>query len=115
MMEPFGALAYVSGRVLAAYTGVLFEEGAIGVADLWADVIYKLILTGVALGTVFWGYYRFVRGRTYRRKLTTSVSGTVMLDPSRPASTSSPPSVLRASASPAWRYTRRPPPWATRR
>jgi hypothetical protein len=84
MMEPFEALAYVSGRVFRL-PWVLFEERAIGVADLWADVIYKLVMTVIALGTVFWGYHRFVRGKTYRRRLATSVSGTVRHDPSRPA------------------------------
>jgi hypothetical protein len=86
-MELFGVSSYVCDCALAAFSAILVQHGPgpLEVAGRWVDLAYKLVFTAIALGGVFWGYYRFVRGRTYRRKLTTSVSGTVRRDPSRPA------------------------------
>lgn len=43
-------------------------------ARTWADLINKAVLTIIAIGGVIWGYYKFVRGRTFRRRLTLTVS-----------------------------------------
>ena len=56
--------------------------GPLESARAWADLFYKTVLAIVPLAAAVWGYYKFVRGRTFRRRLTTEVSGQVRRDPS---------------------------------
>ncbi len=56
--------------------------GPLDAARAWADLVYKLVFIIVPVATAVWAYYKFVRGRTFRRRLTTSVSGVVRRDPS---------------------------------
>lgn len=60
---------------------MLQGAGPLELARAWADLLYKTVLVIVPLATAVWAYYKFVRGRTFRRRLTTEVSGSVQRDP----------------------------------
>lgn len=64
-----------------AEAALMFQSGPLDLARAWADLLYKSVLVVVPLATAVWAYYKFVRGRTFRRRLTTEVSGFVRRDP----------------------------------
>ena len=59
---------------------LLQDARPLDLARAWADLLSKTVFVIVPVATAIWGYYKFVRGRTFRRRLTTEVSGSVSRD-----------------------------------
>lgn len=55
--------------------GFLIEECSLQNAQLLADSMQKTAATLAIVGAAVWGYFRFVRGRTFKRRLECEVTG----------------------------------------
>lgn len=57
------------------------QTGTLSTLQTWADIAQKSAATVAILGTAGWAYFKFVRGRTFRRRLELTLSGEVRRGP----------------------------------
>ena len=57
------------------------QTGTLSTLQTWADIAQKSAATVAILATAGWAYFKFVRGRTFRRRLELSLSGEVRRGP----------------------------------
>ena len=57
------------------------QGGALPTLQAWADIAQKSAATVAIVGTAAWAYFKFVRGRTFRRRLELTISGEVRRGP----------------------------------
>jgi hypothetical protein len=57
------------------------QAGVLSTVQTWADIAQKTAATVAIVGTAGWAYFKFVRGRTFRRRLELTISGEVRLGP----------------------------------
>lgn len=57
------------------------QAGALSTVQTWADIAQKTAATVAIVGTAGWAYFKFVRGRTFRRRLELTISGEVRRGP----------------------------------
>lgn len=62
--------------------GVFLDKCSLAGAQLLFDALQKATATVAILGTAIWAYFRFVSGRTLKRRLECSIEGTATLDDS---------------------------------
>ena len=53
------------------------QGGALQTLQAWADIVQKTAATIAIVGTAGWAYFKFVRGRTFRRRVELTISGEV--------------------------------------
>jgi len=51
------------------------QGGALQTLQAWADIVQKTAATVAIVGTAGWAYFKFVRGRTFRRRVELTISG----------------------------------------
>lgn len=57
------------------------QGGALSTLQAWADIAQKTAATVAIFGTAGWAYFKFVRGRTFRRRAELTISGEVRRGP----------------------------------
>lgn len=57
------------------------QGGALSTLQAWADIVQKTAATVAIVGTAGWAYFKFVRGRTFRRRVELTISGEVRRGP----------------------------------
>ena len=53
------------------------QSGYLPTLQAWADIVQKTAATVAIVGTAGWAYFKFVRGRTFRRRVELTISGEV--------------------------------------
>src|SRR5215204_594420 len=61
--------------------GDLAQANTLSTVQAWAEIAQKTAATVVIVGTAGWAYFKFVRGRTFRRRLELTISGEVRRGP----------------------------------
>lgn len=79
-MLSVGALVDLAQRILALAQQAQ-QDGALSTAQTWADIAQKTAATIAIVGTAGWAYFKFVRGRTFRRRVELTISGEVRQRP----------------------------------
>jgi hypothetical protein len=57
------------------------QADVLSTVQTWADIAQKTAATVAIVGTAGWAYFKFVRGRTFRRRLELTISGEVRRGP----------------------------------
>jgi hypothetical protein len=57
------------------------QGGALQTLQAWADIVQKTAATVAIVGTAGWAYFKFVRGRTFRRRVELMILGEVRREP----------------------------------
>ncbi len=57
------------------------QANTLSTVQAWADIAQKTAATVAIVGTAGWAYFKFVRGRTFRRRLELTISGEVRRGP----------------------------------
>ncbi len=57
------------------------QGGTLPTLQAWADIAQKTAATVAIVGTAGWAYFKFVRGRTFRRRVELTISGEVRRGP----------------------------------
>ena len=73
--------ADVVGDPTHTVLALALEAGALPTLQSLADIAQKTAATIAIVGTAGWAYFKFVRGRTFRRRLELTISGEVRRTP----------------------------------
>lgn len=65
------------GDLAQALLVLALQNNTLSTIQAWADIIQKAAATVAIVGTAGWAYFKFVRGRTFRRRLESTISGEV--------------------------------------
>jgi hypothetical protein len=57
------------------------QPDTLSTLQMWADIAQKSAATVAIVGTAGWAYFKFVRGRTFKRRLELTISGEVRRGP----------------------------------
>ncbi len=57
------------------------QTNALSGVQAWADILQKTAATVAIVGTAGWAYFKFVKGRTFRHRLESTISGEVRRGP----------------------------------
>jgi hypothetical protein len=71
----------VIGNLTHVFLALASHSGALSTLQTLADIAQKTAATIAIVGTAGWAYFKFVRGRTFRRRLELMISGEVRRDP----------------------------------
>jgi hypothetical protein len=69
------------GDLTHAFLALALQTGALSTLQTLADIAQKSAATIAIVGTAGWAYFKFVRGRTFRRRLELTISGEVRRNP----------------------------------
>jgi hypothetical protein len=71
----------VVGDLAHTFLALVAQSGALSTAQTLADIVQKTAATVAIVGTAGWAYFKFVRGRTFRRRVELTISGEVRRGP----------------------------------
>lgn len=69
------------GDLAQALLALALQNNTLSTIQSWADIIQKTAATVAIVGTAGWAYFKFVRGRTFKRRLESTISGEVRRGP----------------------------------
>lgn len=68
------------GDLAQALLVLTLQDNTLSTVQSWADIIQKTAGTVAIVGTAGWAYFKFVRGRTFRRRLESTISGEELVE-----------------------------------